>query len=115
MLEFSILGSSQTALAHQPVHVRMILTILLISIGLKQLLDCLILPKMAFSMSVYRGTIFSGVSVTMVTRVEQYHSKVGQPRCLYFHIYKTSFTISYFLYSYIDFSTDVSHLLNIRA
>ena len=56
-LSFSIPCSSQTALAHQPVHVRTTLTILLISIGVKQLLDCLILQKMPlFSMSVYRGT-----------------------------------------------------------
>ena len=31
--------SSQIALAHQPVHVRMTLTILLIPLGVKQLLD----------------------------------------------------------------------------
>ena len=56
-LSFSIFCTSQIALAHLPVHVRMTLTILLISIGVKQLLDCLILPKMGlFSMSVYRGT-----------------------------------------------------------
>ena len=54
---FSILCNSQIALAHQPVHVRMTSIILLILLGIKQLLDCPILPKNAlFSMSVYRGT-----------------------------------------------------------
>ena len=56
-LSVSIFCSSQIALAHQPVHVRMTLTILLISIGVKQLLDCPILPKISLlSMLVYRGT-----------------------------------------------------------
>ena len=55
---FSIFCSSQVALPHQPVHVRM--TILLISIRVKQLLvllHCPILQTMGlFSMLVYRGT-----------------------------------------------------------
>ena len=56
-LRFSIFCSSQIALAHQPVHVRMTLTILLLSIGVKQLLDCPILPKIAlFSTLFYKGT-----------------------------------------------------------
>ena len=38
-LSLSIFSSSQIALAHQPVHVKMTLTILLISIGVKQLSD----------------------------------------------------------------------------
>ena len=52
-LSFSIFCSSRIALAHQTVHVKMTLTILLISIGVKQLIDCPILPKVClFSMSV---------------------------------------------------------------
>ena len=51
---YSALLNSAIALYHQPVHVRMTLAILLISKGVKQLLDCPILPKMGlFSMWVY--------------------------------------------------------------
>ena len=50
----------------------------------------------------------------MVTRVEKYSSKVGQPRFITSIWYRKSFTrpISNFLYSYNDFLTDV---FNIRA
>ena len=44
-LSFSIFCNSQIALAHHPVHVRMTLTILFISIEVKQLLDCPIFAK----------------------------------------------------------------------
>ena len=56
-LSFYIFRSSQIALANQPVHVRMTLNILLISISVKQLLDFRFCRKMPlFSMSVYRDT-----------------------------------------------------------
>ena len=59
-LSFYIFCSSQIALAHQPVHVRMTLNILLISIGVKQLLDFPILPKNAliFNVGLQRYVLF---------------------------------------------------------
>ena len=51
----------------------------------------------------------------MVTRVEKYSSKVGEPKSSTSISYKTSFTISYFLYSYstdpILYGTKKPHLL----
>ena len=70
-VSFSIFCSSQIALAHHPVHVRMTSTILLISIGVKQLLHCPILPKMGlFSMSVYRGTMSQTSCVLILFHLE---------------------------------------------
>ena len=68
-LSFYIFCSSQIALAHQPVHVRITLNILLISIGVKQrymfftlvvLLDFPILPKNAliFNVGLQRYVLF---------------------------------------------------------